>query len=40
MKLNNCCYKAIKHHQQVCPVCQQILLGYEPQQMVIKINTR
>lgn len=25
MKLNNCCYKAIKHHQQVCPVCKQLL---------------
>ena len=39
MKLGTCCYKALKHGQTVCPVCQQTLLPMEiPQQLVIKFK--
>jgi hypothetical protein len=33
MKLSNCCCKALKHGEQVCPVCNQVLIpmGYAKQ---------
>lgn len=39
MKLGTCCYKALKHGETVCPVCNQTLLPIGiPQQLVIQFK--
>ena len=41
MKLNNCCLKALKHHEQRCPVCQQLLIPFEKQlQLAIQFKEK
>lgn len=30
MNWNTCCYKALKHGETICPVCNQTLLPFNP----------
>ena len=30
MNLSVCCLKALKHGKTICPVCQQVLLPFNP----------
>ena len=40
-RFNNCCLKALKHHEYRCPVCNQLLIPFEPQrQLAIKFNEK
>lgn len=40
-QLNPCCAKAFKHHEYRCPVCNQLLIPFEPQrQLAINFNER
>ena len=36
MRLNNCCYKALKHHEISCPVCRTEF--YKPRKPKIGIE--
>lgn len=35
MKLNECCYRSLKHGFAVCPECRQALIPYGPQQTAL-----
>lgn len=35
MKLNECCYRSLKHGFAVCVECNQTLIPYEPQQTAL-----
>lgn len=41
MNWNTCCYKALKHGETICPVCQQTLLPIGiPQQLAIQFKEK
>lgn len=39
--MNTCCYKALKHGQEYCPVCGQKVIPFEKQlQLVIQFKEK
>ena len=41
MKLGTCCFKALKHGETICPVCNQVLIPFSPQlQLTINFKER